>query len=72
LLDSIKTRHFKLIPNWLSETASAEERNIIGNLAAQHGSTIRTPPIERRVYLLKNQMRRGTARQRPAGESIRR
>jgi hypothetical protein len=32
---------------------SAEDRNIIGNLAAQHGCTIRTPPIERRVYFTK-------------------
>ena len=32
---------------------SAQDRNIIGNLAAQHGCTIRTPPIERRVYFTK-------------------
>jgi hypothetical protein len=32
---------------------SAEGRNIIGNLAAQYGCTIRTPPIERRVYFTK-------------------
>jgi hypothetical protein len=32
---------------------SAQDRNIIGNLAAQHRCTIRTPPIERRVYFTK-------------------
>jgi hypothetical protein len=32
---------------------SAQDRNIIGNLAAQQGCTIRTPPIERRVYFTK-------------------
>jgi hypothetical protein len=29
-------------------------RKIIGNLAAQHGCTIHTPPIERRVYFTKS------------------
>jgi hypothetical protein len=32
---------------------SEQDRNTIGNLAAQHGCTIRTPPIERRVYFMK-------------------
>jgi hypothetical protein len=32
---------------------SEQDRNTIGNLAAQHGCTIRTPPIERRVYFTK-------------------
>jgi hypothetical protein len=32
---------------------SAQDRNEIGNLAARHGCTIRTPPIERRVYFTK-------------------
>jgi hypothetical protein len=32
---------------------SAEDRNAIGSLAAEHGCTIRTPPIERRVYFTK-------------------
>ena len=33
---------------------SEQDRNAIGNLAAQHGCTIRTPPTERRVYFTKN------------------
>ncbi len=32
---------------------SEQDRYAIGNLAAQHGCTIRTPPIERRVYFTK-------------------
>jgi hypothetical protein len=32
---------------------SAEDRHAIGKLAAQHGCTFRTPPIERRVYFTK-------------------
>ena len=33
---------------------STEGRKTIGNLAAQHRCTIRTPPIERRVYFTKS------------------
>ena len=32
---------------------SEQDRNAIANLAAQHECTIRTPPIERRVYFTK-------------------
>ena len=32
---------------------STEGRKTMADLAAQHGCTIRTPPIERRVYFTK-------------------
>jgi hypothetical protein len=36
------------------DESSTKGRKMIGNLAAQHGCTIQTPPIERRVYFIKS------------------
>jgi hypothetical protein len=33
---------------------STEALGMIANLAAQHGCTIQTPPIERRIYFTKS------------------
>jgi hypothetical protein len=35
------------------DDSSTEGRKTMADLAAQHGCTIRTPPIERRVYFTK-------------------